>query len=99
MSRVITVYALIDKDNLNKAYEALNSVQSLLPVGIAMKVYGTGNKDAGDVKMPGWIFGDIAQIFEVSDGARFEDFRTSEAYKTQKQLTKGLFSNETTINY
>jgi hypothetical protein len=49
--------------------------------------------------MPGWIFGDIAQVFEFPDGINIDDFRKTEAYRVQKQLTEGLFSNETTINY
>jgi hypothetical protein len=99
MARCITVYALNDKDNLNKAAEAINSVKPLLPEGISMNVYGTGAKNAGDVKMPGWIFGDIAQVFEVPDGVSIDDFRKTEAYRVQKQLTEGFFSNETTTNY
>jgi hypothetical protein len=64
-----------------------------------MKVFGTGHKDAGDVKMPSWVFGDIAQVFELTDGAVLDDFRASEAYGEQKKLTKGFFSNETTVCY
>ena len=99
MSRCLIVYALNDKDDLDKAYEALNSVQPLLPKGITMRVFGTGHKDAGDVKMPSWVFGDIAQVFELTDGAGLDDFRSSEAYIRQKELTKGFFSNETTVGY
>jgi hypothetical protein len=99
MSRCLIVYALNDKDNLNTAYEALNSVQSLLPKDISMRVFGTGHKDAGDVKMPSWVFGDIAQVFELSGSATLDDFHKSEAYAKQKQLTKGFFSNETTVSY
>jgi hypothetical protein len=99
MARCVTIYALNDKENLNKAAEAFNRVKALLPAGMVMTVYGTGAKNAGEVKMPGWIFGDIAQIFEFDDGIGIDDFHRTEAYRLQKQLTEGFFSIETTTNY
>jgi hypothetical protein len=100
MTRYVTIYALDnDKTDIFKVMETLNGLKPLLPLGMTMRMFGTEAPEMKALEMPPWVFGEVAQFIDLEDGITIDDFRRSKAYETQKSLTRGLITNETTVSY
>ncbi len=96
MTKMYIVYTLQDNTDFQQAANALEETVSDLPNGVSQKL--RPRNDPEMQKAIPWIpFGDLVQILDFHESWQALEFETSQAYSHQKERTKGMFSNVTTI--
>jgi len=93
---MMVVYSLLDAKDFFVAADELRKTAEDIPADWKLIVCKRNDPEVGNALI-GVPYGSIVQIIEMPDNTQEQDFLSTDAYRSQKQRTKGRFSQISSI--